>query len=140
MSKFRMHDIGCARSNYKCKECGEVVPKAEKDEHEATAHKQIICQHCKFTAIASKFKNHEEHCELRPKSCEFCSKLFSFEKFLDHVELCGSRTEKCEVCSRFICLKDREYHKLGQCKMFQSENRQNEEAEKMKAMEELRKF
>ena len=43
ISKFRMHDIGCARSNYKCKECGEVVPKSDKEEHEATAHKQTIC-------------------------------------------------------------------------------------------------
>ena len=33
-SKFRMHEIGCARMNYKCKECGEVVAKADREEHE----------------------------------------------------------------------------------------------------------
>ena len=41
ISKFRMHDIGCARMNYKCKLCGEVVAKAEKDEHEANSHKKV---------------------------------------------------------------------------------------------------
>jgi hypothetical protein len=34
-----MHDIGCSRQNYKCKECNKCVPKAEKDEHEAEEHK-----------------------------------------------------------------------------------------------------
>jgi hypothetical protein len=38
-SKFRLHEIGCARNNYKCKECGECVAKAEKEEHEEEAHK-----------------------------------------------------------------------------------------------------
>lgn len=37
-SKYRMHEIGCARMNYKCRECGEVVAKADKEEHEAEAH------------------------------------------------------------------------------------------------------
>ena len=37
-SKFRMHEIGCARNNYKCKECGEIVAKAEREEHEKEAH------------------------------------------------------------------------------------------------------
>ena len=37
-SKFRMHEIGCARNNYKCKECGEIVAKAEKEEHDKEAH------------------------------------------------------------------------------------------------------
>ena len=97
-SKFRMHDIGCARSNYKCKVCGEVVPKADKDEHEATAHKMVSCQYCKFSELATKFGNHEDHCELRPKICEYCNKLFPIEKLLDHVEICGTRTEKCSDC------------------------------------------
>ena len=134
MSKFRMHDIGCARSNYKCLECGEVVAKAEKAEHELNAHKQVTCQYCKFSAIQSKFGSHEERCELRPKPCEYCSKLFTFEKFIDHEELCGSRTEKCEDCKRFICLKDKVDHKLprGNCSKFQAENQRAEEFEKMK--------
>ena len=36
--KFRLHEIGCSRNNYRCKECGIAVAKAEKEEHEAEAH------------------------------------------------------------------------------------------------------
>ena len=40
-TKFRLHEIGCARNNYKCRECGEVVAKCDKEEHEAEAHVQV---------------------------------------------------------------------------------------------------
>ena len=46
MSKFRMHEIGCARNNYKCQVCGEIVAKAEKEEHDKEAHTKVVCQHC----------------------------------------------------------------------------------------------
>ena len=69
VSKFRMHEIGCARNNYKCRECGEVVPKCEREEHEETAHKPVSCAHCPFTAPAAKFGNHEENCDMKPRPC-----------------------------------------------------------------------
>jgi hypothetical protein len=43
MSKFRMHEIGCARMNYRCTTCGEVVAKSEKEEHEKEAHTKVVC-------------------------------------------------------------------------------------------------
>jgi len=43
VSKFRMHEIGCARNNYKCKECGDVVAKADREDHDSTAHKPRRC-------------------------------------------------------------------------------------------------
>ena len=43
MSKFRMHEIGCARNNYKCQVCGEIVAKAEKEEHDKEAHSKVVC-------------------------------------------------------------------------------------------------
>ena len=67
LTKFRMHEIGCARNNYKCRECGEVVAKAEREEHEETAHKPIKCQYCSHTAPTAKFGNHEETCDMKPK-------------------------------------------------------------------------
>ena len=39
VAKFRMHEIGCARMNYKCQVCGEIVAKEDKEEHEEEAHK-----------------------------------------------------------------------------------------------------
>jgi hypothetical protein len=62
-SKIRMHEIGCARSNYLCKVCGEVVAKDEKEEHEETAHVMVKCKHnCGFEANKAQFANHEETC------------------------------------------------------------------------------
>ena len=49
-SKFRMHDIGCSRQNYKCKECGLCVPKADKEDHEEEEHVDVGCEHCNFKA------------------------------------------------------------------------------------------
>ena len=46
MSKFRMHEIGCARNNYKCPQCGDIVAKSEKEEHEKEAHTKVVCEHC----------------------------------------------------------------------------------------------
>ena len=33
-SKFRMHDIGCSRSNYRCPKCKKCVAKCDKEEHD----------------------------------------------------------------------------------------------------------
>ena len=30
-SKFRLHDMGCSRQNYRCRECNIAVPKADKE-------------------------------------------------------------------------------------------------------------
>jgi len=67
-----MHEIGCARMNYKCTVCGEVVAKEDKEDHEAEAHKKLECKYCKFTAMISEFGNHEENCDYKPKKCLYC--------------------------------------------------------------------
>jgi hypothetical protein len=92
VGKFRMHEIGCARMNYKCRVCGEVVAKEDKEDHEAEAHKKEVCQYCKFEAMASEFGTHEETCELKPKKCLYCEQILDFERYLNHIEQCGSRT------------------------------------------------
>lgn len=37
VSKFRIHDIQCARMNFRC-HCGMAVAKADKEQHEAEMH------------------------------------------------------------------------------------------------------
>ena len=32
--KFRLHEVACARQNFKCRKCGEVVAKAEREAHD----------------------------------------------------------------------------------------------------------
>jgi DNA-directed RNA polymerase subunit RPC12/RpoP len=43
VSKHRMHEVGCARMNYKCVTCGEIVAKSEKEEHDRDAHTKVVC-------------------------------------------------------------------------------------------------
>ena len=64
VSKIRMHEIGCARMNYKCTICGEIVAKEDREDHEEEAHVEIKCKYCGFSAIQSEFGNHEATCEL----------------------------------------------------------------------------
>ena len=40
--KHRIHEATCARNNYKCKECGEIVAKADKDHHESEMHAVVL--------------------------------------------------------------------------------------------------
>ena len=102
VSKIRMHEIGCARNNYKCRECGDVVAKADREEHEETAHKPVKCQYCPYTAPVVKFGQHEENCDMRPKQCQYCEQEIRIEVWVDHVEQCGTKTNKCKECQHFI--------------------------------------
>lgn len=34
LAKFRIHEVMCARLNYVCKKCGEVVLKSERETHD----------------------------------------------------------------------------------------------------------
>lgn len=77
-SKFRMHEIQCVKLNYKCKVCGEVVAKADREEHEAEAHVKKKCQFCDYEELESKFdsNNHEDNCKMAPKACPYCKEVF----------------------------------------------------------------
>lgn len=33
-AKFRMHEMGCIRQNYKCPKCGKCVAKSDKEDHD----------------------------------------------------------------------------------------------------------
>ena len=54
-----MHEVGCARSNYKCPQCGDIVAKAEREEHENEAHVQISCKHCNTQFQKRMIEKHE---------------------------------------------------------------------------------
>lgn len=92
LAKFRMHEIGCARANYKCAECGMCVPKAEREEHEEEEHAVMTCAHCGFSAPKYRYKNHDENCALQPKTCEFCGIAVKVADWQDHYNLCGNKT------------------------------------------------
>lgn len=55
VSKHRMHEMGCMRMYYLCGECGELVAKADREDHEAEAHAPVKCQYCGWTESKAKF-------------------------------------------------------------------------------------
>lgn len=124
-SKFRIHEIGCARNNYKCPTCGDIVAKAEREEHEAEAHTKIPCKFCKVDFDKRSHEKHELTCFMKPKECRYCEQLIEFEKFENHVGYCGSRTKKCLTCGRNVCFKDEDSHFTGgECEVYREEDLQ----------------
>jgi DNA-directed RNA polymerase subunit RPC12/RpoP len=62
-----MHEMGCARQNYKCATCGHCVAKADKETHEQEEHTEVSCSNCGFKAMKVKFHNHEKECTMKPQ-------------------------------------------------------------------------
>lgn len=77
-SKFRMHEIGCARNNYKCQVCGEIVAKTEKEEHDKEAHTKVPCQYCKAELERKNLLKHENACEFKPRECRYCEQTVNY--------------------------------------------------------------
>ncbi len=67
-----MHDIGCARSNYWCNECEDIVPKSEKEDHEKEVHIKVPCKYCSEEFKKRLIESHEKDCKFQPQQCEFC--------------------------------------------------------------------
>ena len=110
VEKFKMHDIGCSRQNYKCKDCGMCVAKCDKDEHEETAHVPIQCSDCSFSAPSFKYGNHSDTCKMKPKECDWCSKIIKVAEWDSHRKSCGSKTKKCENCGDYVQNADWKNH------------------------------
>lgn len=110
VSKFRMHDIGCSRQNYKCKDCGQCVAKGDKEEHDQEAHKEIECPDCEFKAQSFKFEGHPDKCPKKPRNCDFCDQTISFKDWQSHYHLCGSKTYQCDNCKDYVKYMDRVSH------------------------------
>lgn len=130
-----LHEAYCVRHMYKCK-CGDVVCKAEKDDHEEEKHVSIKCKHCSFEAMKHEFGNHEETCDRKPKECQFCEQMIQFANFFDHVNFCGSKTRLCEFCHRNVMLRNQKYHEKEECAKFLREEYEKKEQEKVKQLEE----
>ncbi len=137
-----MHEIGCAKMNYRCPQCGEAVAKTDKEDHEREAHTKVVCQYCQIEFSKREHEPHEGQCMMRPKPCKFCEQIVKFEDYDRHVGYCGSKTKKCQVCQHNVCLKDEDMHNFGgECTMFQEQDRvkREQEAKKKMAEEEAKK-
>jgi len=146
LSKHRMHEIGCARMNYKCNVCGEIVAKSEKEEHDKEAHTKVICQYCQLEFSKKDHQQHEGDCSFKPKPCKYCDQVVKYEEYEKHTSYCGSKTKRCPTCQHNVCLKDEDMHAYGgECQAFQAEDKRKRELdqdkkrreEEFKAKEEL---
>lgn len=122
--KFRIHEATCARNNYKCPDCNEIVPKSEKEHHDQEYHSivslcwlieisQIQCEFCKdFECEKSLIKDHLEYCEMKPKECKFCELKIPREQYDEHFKICGSKTKQCPDCKQHVKNRDQVAHKV----------------------------
>jgi len=134
-SKFMLHEAYCFRNMYKCK-CGEVVLKAEKEEHEEEKHQEIQCKFCSFKAMKHEFGDHEENCDKKPKLCQFCENMIDHNDYLQHINRWGSRSRKCEFWQRNVMMRNQKYHEQEEWAKFIREEYEKEEKERIKALEE----
>ena len=99
IAKFRLHEVMCARNNYKCQKCGQVVLKADKEQHELDVHTEkpdISCPACsEFTAkTQGEIAQHQkESCINRLVPCKYCETLVELSKVEEHTQYCGSKTQ-----------------------------------------------
>eukprot|EP00347_Sterkiella_histriomuscorum_P000644 403375053 len=115
MSKFRIHEIGCIRNNYKCGQCNEIVPKIEKDQHEKEFHSIVMCEFCNdFECEKMILNEHQQYCEMKPKECKYCELIMpQGPKYDDHIVFCGSKTQKCPDCGSQIRNSEMRAHKIS---------------------------
>eukprot|EP00347_Sterkiella_histriomuscorum_P023509 403334376 len=139
--KYRIHEATCARNNYRCPQCGEVVPKGDKDHHDQENHVQIPCQYCKnFAADKKGLQVHEQQCDMQPRQCLFCEIKVAGDKYNEHLTYCGSKTKKCDLCKQMVQNRDlAEHESQGQCGFYQDIERDKNQRELMKFQEEEQK-
>ena len=125
-AKHRLHEATCARMNYKCPKCGEVVPKSDREQHEEDVHTEkpdIACDLCPdfVSKVQSEVDKHKrEACKNRPQipvaaarpnhlpaqasgasleKCPYCPMEFvAGDQLQNHVSYCGSKTKECPDC------------------------------------------
>ena len=131
-----MHEMGCARQNFKCPTCQMCVPKADKAKHEEEMHVPATCEHCGFQAPKFQFGNHLDNCKSKPQQCKFCDQVVPVPSLNEHLQVCGSKTFKCEDCGEFVKKMEKEIHKFeGFCDVYKESKREKMQRETDKEME-----
>ena len=104
-----MHQLGCARNNFCCPQCGVVVPVKEKNKHAAVAHAVLDCrcgQRVEWTALPV----HQPQCAARLVPCRFCPLSVEFIRMFQHAETCRLRSVVCAHCQVAMRAQEARYH------------------------------
>lgn len=105
-----MHSAFCARNNFRCSECGEVMRLSEKEKHLDVRHKPLPCACGRMIAPDLMSTHQQFECELRKLPCTFCGISVASSEFASHKEYCGARTVPCEQCGQSVVVKQMSNH------------------------------
>jgi uncharacterized C2H2 Zn-finger protein len=105
-----LHEAQCARRNFRCPQCGEVMPLDQKDKHLSVAHALLKCE-CGKEFEQDVLPLHKEYeCPRRGVKCVYCGLVLPYEEKGPHQFECGSRTAKCPHCDKIHKRRDMKTH------------------------------
>eukprot|EP01016_Furgasonia_blochmanni_P049956 TRINITY_DN7651_c0_g1_i5.p1 TRINITY_DN7651_c0_g1~~TRINITY_DN7651_c0_g1_i5.p1 ORF type:complete len:304 (-),score=34.87 TRINITY_DN7651_c0_g1_i5:784-1569(-) len=94
----------------RCEKCGQIVAKAEYEQHIQDKHTLVRCADCGQEMEKSELENHPAVCLKKPRMCQYCGLQFKRDLYDEHIANCSTRTDKCERCKKNITKRDMEHH------------------------------
>ena len=111
-SSAAMHRLHCERRNYRCEDCGVVIPRRFSKRHRDLAHSRVACEcgmECKDQATLVG-QHRARECELRPMRCFFCPMRVQYREREKHHRVCGMRPAICVRCNGNFKRREMRYH------------------------------
>eukprot|EP01103_Thecamoeba_quadrilineata_P005459 TRINITY_DN15254_c0_g1_i1.p1 TRINITY_DN15254_c0_g1~~TRINITY_DN15254_c0_g1_i1.p1 ORF type:complete len:976 (+),score=216.41 TRINITY_DN15254_c0_g1_i1:214-2928(+) len=109
--QFALHTARCARNNWLCDSCGEVVLRSDREKHLAEVHGPTPCSECSQLIEKWKLARHKmESCPHRLVTCRYCGLGTHARDIEEHQRRCGDMTQICESCGVRIRKKESEIH------------------------------
>jgi hypothetical protein len=108
LNKHQMYVVCYQRKCVICDYCMLDVKESDKKRHlskDCKKIKIIECEYCHLLGISSRYSNHKEYCDKKPKTCYTCQRTFIQEDFLLHNLACNhyARSECCcSICKKYL--------------------------------------
>eukprot|EP00026_Physarum_polycephalum_P005372 Phypoly_transcript_05404.p1 GENE.Phypoly_transcript_05404~~Phypoly_transcript_05404.p1 ORF type:complete len:647 (-),score=125.54 Phypoly_transcript_05404:29-1945(-) len=121
-SALVLHEAQCMRRNFRCTQCGAVMPIDQKDKHLAVAHSKLRCE-CGAEFEQDLLPLHKEfECPKRLVKCVFCGMELPYNERYNHQNDCGGRTATCPHCKKIFKRRDMKTHIVEEHQVFPDEN------------------
>lgn len=121
-ASFQLHSAQCARRNFRCIQCGLVMPVDQKDKHMSVIHGMLKCE-CGAEFEQDLLKLHKEYeCPRRPVKCVFCGLELPYNERFKHQNDCGGRTATCPHCNKIFKRRDMKTHLVESHDIFPGED------------------
>uniref|UniRef100_A0A6B2L427 C2H2-type domain-containing protein n=1 Tax=Arcella intermedia TaxID=1963864 RepID=A0A6B2L427_9EUKA len=110
-AQFTMHELRCARINWRCPSCNMVVLKTDKDKHIDELHSIKPCEACLQPLEVREHAAHKkDDCPARTVSCQYCQLTMQYRKLFIHEQSCGAVTELCSKCRKRFPRSEQKSH------------------------------